>query len=128
MVGVNQEPLVWPSGDSVHSPSKFLRKLHPHCTPEGGLRVSTAQQVPDLGSEVPHPLLTMLPDSTCSSLAQGQGARSLQTASEIPFGACYPLCLEKEMATHSSILAWRIPWTEEPGGLQSMRLQRVRHG
>ena len=35
--------------------------------------------------------------------------------------------LEKEVATHSSILAWRIPWTEEPGGLQSMGLQRVRH-
>ena len=35
--------------------------------------------------------------------------------------------LEKEMATHSSILAWKIPWTEEPGGLQSMGLQRVRH-
>ena len=34
---------------------------------------------------------------------------------------------EKEMAAHSSILAWRIPWTEEPGGLQSMGLQRVRH-
>jgi len=33
--------------------------------------------------------------------------------------------LEKEMATHSSILAWRIPWTEEPGGLQFMGLQRV---
>ena len=33
----------------------------------------------------------------------------------------------KEMATHSSILAWRIPWTEEPGGLQSMGSQRVRH-
>ena len=32
---------------------------------------------------------------------------------------------EKEMATHSSILAWRIPWTEEPGGLQSMGSQRV---
>ena len=31
--------------------------------------------------------------------------------------------MEKEMATHSSILAWRIPWTEEPGGLQSMGLQ-----
>ena len=31
--------------------------------------------------------------------------------------------LEKEMANHSSILAWRIPWTEEPGGLQSMGLQ-----
>ena len=35
--------------------------------------------------------------------------------------------LEKEMASHSSILAWEIPWTEEPGGLQSMRLQRVGH-
>ena len=35
--------------------------------------------------------------------------------------------LEKEMATHSSILAWRIPWTEELGGLQSMGLQRVGH-
>ena len=33
--------------------------------------------------------------------------------------------LEKGMATHSSILAWRIPWTEEPGGLQSMGVQRV---
>ena len=35
--------------------------------------------------------------------------------------------LEKDMATHSSILAWRIPWTEEPGGLQSMGSQRVGH-
>ena len=35
--------------------------------------------------------------------------------------------LEKEMATQSSILVWKIPWTEEPGGLQSMGLQRVRH-
>ena len=36
-------------------------------------------------------------------------------------------CLEKEMATHSSILAWEITWTEEPGGLQFMGLQRVGH-
>ena len=35
--------------------------------------------------------------------------------------------MEKEMATHSSILAWKILWTEEPGGLQSMGLQRVGH-
>ena len=35
--------------------------------------------------------------------------------------------LEKGIANHSSILAWRIPWTEEPGGLQFMGLQRVRH-
>ena len=33
--------------------------------------------------------------------------------------------LEKEMATHSNTLAWRIPWTEEPGGLQSMESQRI---
>ena len=35
--------------------------------------------------------------------------------------------LEKRIVTHPSIVAWRIPWTEEPGGLQSMRLQRVGH-
>ena len=35
--------------------------------------------------------------------------------------------LEKEMAAHSNILAWKIPWTEKPGGLQSMGLQRVGH-
>ena len=35
--------------------------------------------------------------------------------------------LEKEMATHSSTLAWKVPWTEEPGGLQSMGSQRVEH-
>ena len=35
--------------------------------------------------------------------------------------------LEEGMATHSIVLAWRIPWTEGPGGLQSMGLQRVRH-
>ena len=36
--------------------------------------------------------------------------------------------LEEEMATNSSILAWKIPWTEEPGGLQSIGSQRVGHG
>ena len=35
--------------------------------------------------------------------------------------------LEEGMVTHSSILAWRIPWTEEPGGLQSIGSQRVKH-
>ena len=38
-----------------------------------------------------------------------------------------PDALEDAMATHSSILAWRIPWTEEPGGLQSRKLERVGH-
>ena len=35
--------------------------------------------------------------------------------------------MEKEIASHLNVLAWEIPWTEEPGGLQSMGLQRVRH-
>ena len=41
---------------------------------------------------------------------------------------CWEDPLEKEMAPHSSTLAWKIPWTEEPGKLQSMGSQRVRHG
>ena len=40
---------------------------------------------------------------------------------------CWEDPLEKKMATHSSILAWRIPWTKDPGGLQFMGSQRVRH-
>ena len=39
----------------------------------------------------------------------------------------YEVPLEKEMATHSSTLAWKIPWTEEPGRLQSVVLQKVGH-
>ena len=39
----------------------------------------------------------------------------------------YSVVLEKGMATHSSILVWRTPWTEEPGGLQTIGLQRVGH-
>ena len=42
-------------------------------------------------------------------------------------GLMRPYSMEKEMATHSSILGWRIPWTEEPGGLQSTGSQRVGH-
>ena len=50
---------------------------------------------------------------------------ALQKTQIQPLGKEDPL--EKGMATHSNILAWRIPWTEEPGGLQSMGSQRVRH-
>ena len=50
-------------------------------------------------------------------------ANARAQGTQIPFlGQEGPL--EEEMATHSSILAWRIPWTEEPGGLQSMGLQK----
>ena len=45
-----------------------------------------------------------------------------ETKFQSPGGECP---LEEEMATHSSILAWRIPWAEEPGGLQSIGLHRV---
>ena len=48
---------------------------------------------------------------------------AMQETQVQPLGQEAPL--EKEMATHSSILAWRIPWTEEPGGLQFMASQRV---
>ena len=53
----------------------------------------------------------------------GKNPRAMQEARVQSLGQEDPL--EKEMATHSSILAWRIPWTEEPGGLQSMGSQRV---
>ena len=48
-----------------------------------------------------------------------------QETQVLSLGQKYPL--EKEMETHSNILAWEIPWTEEPGGLQSMESQRVGH-
>ena len=59
----------------------------------------------------------------CSSVGK-ESARSAGDLGSIP-GLEDPL--EKEMATHSSILAWKISWTEEPGGLPSMGLQRVGH-
>ena len=46
---------------------------------------------------------------------------------DVVFVVVQLLSLEKEMATHSSVLAWRIPWTGEPSGLQSMGSQRVGH-
>ena len=51
----------------------------------------------------------------------------MQQTQEMPVQSLGWEDLEEEMATHSSILAWRLPWTEEPGGLQSMESQTVRH-
>ena len=51
---------------------------------------------------------------------------SAWSAGDLGLIPCLGRFPEKGMATHSSILVWRIPWTEEPGGLQSMWLQRVR--
>ena len=50
---------------------------------------------------------------------------AMQEAQVQSLGQEYPL--EKEMATHSNILSWKIPWMEEPGGLESIGSQRVRH-
>ena len=56
------------------------------------------------------------------SVVKNLPAKQEETQVQFP-GWEYPL--EKETAPHSSTLAWKIPWTEEPGGLQSMRLQRI---
>ena len=56
---------------------------------------------------------------TIKNLPAMQETRVLSLGQEDP--------LEEEMSTHSSLLAWRIPWTEESGGLQSMGSQRVRY-
>ena len=55
------------------------------------------------------------------------GKKSTYSARDLDLTPQSGRSLEEEMATHSSILAWRIPWTEEPGGIQSMESQRVRH-
>ena len=65
--------------------------------------------------------LTLL-KSSASLVAQSKNPSAMQQTWVQFLGWEHPL--EKEMATHSSILAWRIPWTEQPGRLQSMGLQK----
>ena len=70
--------------------------------------------------------LLSLSSELCGDFPGGSGGKCLPTMQETPV---QPLgwedLLEKEMATHSSILAWKIPWMEEPSRLQSMGSQRV---
>ena len=61
--------------------------------------------------------------AACMNLSGSDGKASVCNAGDLSWKDS----LEKEMATHSRILAWKIPRTEEPGGLQSMGSQRVRH-
>ena len=69
-----------------------------------------------------------LPLVTVRASQMAQWVKNLPVMQETQVQSLYQRnSLEKEMATHSSILAWRIPWTEEPGGLQSIGLQRVGH-
>ena len=81
------------------------------------------------GREVMQPIITvgLLPHVTLNSPACDP---CLKIGTEMLFFfflMFFKVNLEKEMATHSSILAWKIPWTEDPGRLQSMGSQRVRH-
>ena len=62
---------------------------------------------------------------TCS--AKGIWQKNCNEATTLMFMMVHCHILEKAMATHASTLAWKIPWTEEPGGLQSMGSGRVRH-
>ena len=83
-------------------------------------------QEPHSASRHPHPSTCPLPFPPLSLVPQR--LKCLPAMRETRFqslGREDPL--EEEMATHSSILAWRIPWTEEPGGLQSTGSQRVGH-
>ena len=68
--------------------------------------------------------LAVVVASRASAMAQKESTCNVGDQDPIPG---WGRSLEKGMATHSSILAWRIPWTEEPGGLQSMGSPRVRH-
>ena len=61
------------------------------------------------------------------SPGDSDGKESACIEADLVQSLCWEDALEKEVATHSSILAWRIPWTEEPGGLQSMGLQKTGH-
>ena len=72
----------------------------------------------------PHPIFYLGFQGGTSGKEWSSNAENAGDLGSIP-GSEDPL--EKEMATHFSILAWRIPWTEEPDGLQSMGSQRVGH-
>ena len=68
---------------------------------------------------------TLVPSETSLVVQMIKNLSAMQETWALSLGWGHPL--EKGMATHSSILAWRIPWTEEPGGVQSIGLQRVGH-
>ena len=76
-----------------------------------------------LGDQVQHSTRTMRGASLVAQMLKNLPA--MQETQVLSLGREDPL--EKGISTHSSVLAWKIPWTEEPGGLQSIGLQRVSH-
>ena len=99
-----------PPGDSLPSPLKWWNAF---CLPQGNSSSYLSWQI-----------------TFTLSTEKGLVAQMVKNLSTMPETRVWPLGqedpLEKGMATHSSILAWRIPWTEEPGGLQSIGSQRIR--
>ena len=68
----------------------------------------------------------LIPNENCNSVVKNWPANA-EDARDMVSIPVLGRSLEKETATHSSTLAWEIPWTEKPGGLQFIRSQRVRH-
>ena len=88
--------------------------------------VSTSNLRKGNGNPFQHSCLENPMDGGAWKAAVHRVAKSRTRLSDFPFIFHFH-ALEKEMATHSSVLAWRIPETREPGGLQSMGLHRVGH-
>ena len=82
-----------------------------------------SQHIPSLGLDFPSSVLPIYPGDT---VVKEPPARAGDAGDRGPIPG-WDVPLEEEMATHSSILAWEIPWTEEPGRLQSVGSQRVGH-
>ena len=121
-----------PGNGLLWGPSHVLGLTHSHLLPGGSVgKESTCNagdpsSIPGLGSSPGEGIGCPLQYSWASLVAQTvKNPPAMQETCVQSLGGEDPL--EKGMATHSSILAWRIPWTEEPGGLQSMGSQRGGH-
>ena len=114
-------------GQSAYSVHKFTRYFHPNKSSEKYLELCWSTELwlsqADISKINPR---TSPASSSFSLVAQmGKNLSAVQDTQVRSLGWEDPI--EKDMATHSSVLAWRIPGTEEPGRLQSMELQRVGH-
>ena len=106
-------------------PERPPRSIPGALFPKSGQRPSPETKA-SCGSPFPAMLLAASPLMNFPGGSEGKASSlSAGDLGSIPGSGRSPL--EKEMATNSSILAWRIPWMEEPGGLQSMGSQRVGH-
>ena len=117
------------TGMHMSSPSRTSSHLLSHPSPLGCQRA--LGWVPFVTQQIPTCyLFTQGNDTTTLGFPGGSAVKNLPAVQELQDTQVWSLGqedpLEEFTATHSSILAWRIPWAEEPGGLQSIGLQRVR--